>query len=71
MDIFGWIASVGAAVLAAWLTGLLNRVVPGAARCKLALTNIRRNKRPPLEDRFRFVLCWLEGDGDDDGLACE
>ena len=68
MDIFEWVASVGGVVLAgilvAWLTGLLARMVRLAARCKLAITNIWRSRRPPLDNRFRFVLCCLEGDGD-------
>ena len=64
MDVFEWVASVVGAVLAAWLTGLLNRIVPGAARCKLALANLVRIARPASDDRFRFVLCRLEGDGD-------
>lgn len=68
MDIFEWVASVGGVVLAgilvAWLTGLLARMVRLAARCKLAITNIWRSRRPPLDNRFRFVLCCLEGDVD-------
>ena len=68
MDIYEWVASVGVVVLAgilvAWLTGLLNWIVPGAAQCKLAIANFVRIERPASDDRFRFVLCWLEGDGD-------
>ena len=79
MDISGW-ATVAAGVVAtalglrAWLKGLFNRMIPGPARTMLAVANIVNFKRRPLDNRFRFVLCWLEGDcldGNDEGRDTE
>lgn len=72
MGIFEWAAGVVATAFGAWLIGLFNWVAPGPARSKLALANFgkrvrekfSRSKRPASDDRFRFVLCWMEGDGD-------
>ena len=77
---FGWAAwAIGATalglVLHAWLKGLFSRTVPGPTRTMLALANFGRwirekfgwSKRPASENRFRFVLCWLEGDADGSG----
>ena len=50
------------ALIAAWLMGFLNRVVPPPERAWLALENIRWNAPQIPEESFRIVLCWLEGD---------
>ena len=54
-------------LIAAWLLGFFNRVVPPPARAWLALKNLRWVAPQRPEDSFRIVLCWLENDssGDD------
>ena len=61
-----WLGAIVGAVLAAliatWLLGFLNRFAPSPGRSSLAITNLLRTKSQRSEDRFRFVLCWLEND---------
>ena len=45
-----------------WMLGMLSRLVPWAGRSFLALRNLYRGKRDQSDDRFRFVLCWLDND---------
>ncbi len=66
-----WLRSILVGVvttlIAAWLLGFLNRVVPPPDRAWLALKNLRWDAPQRPEDSFRIVLCWLENDssGDD------
>ena len=48
--------------LTAWLKGFLNQFLPPPQRVWLVITNRFETKPPRPEDRFRFVLCWLEDD---------
>ncbi len=64
-----WLGLVSVGVLAAWLKGFLNQFLPPPQRAWLAIANSLfaiktgfRTESPPPEDRFRFVLCWLEDD---------
>ena len=45
-----------------WMLGMLSRLLPWAGRSFLALRNLYRGKRDQSDDRFRFVLCWLDND---------
>ena len=49
-------------VIGAWLLGWLNEFVPSPARTSLAATNHLGTKQARSEDRYRFVLCWLQND---------
>ncbi len=57
-----WLGLFSVGVLAAWLKGFLNQFLPPPQRAWLAITNCRRTRTSRPEDRFRFVLCWLEDD---------
>ena len=57
-----WFGAIFAATLAAWLKGFLNQFLPPPQRVWLVITNRFETKPPRPEDRFRFVLCWLEDD---------
>ena len=63
----GIVATVVATVIATWLLGTLDQLVPSRGRAWVALKNLRWNKPQPSKDSFRIVLCWLEEDsrGDD------
>ena len=45
-----------------WCAGWLNGFVWSPERVLLLLANLGRGSEGPLTDRFRIVLCWLEGD---------
>ena len=60
-QVFGFLVSAG--LLAAWLAGSSEPLVPSPARAWLALENTVQKTPSPSEDRFRIVLCWLKGDG--------
>ena len=64
-----WIGLVSVGALAAWLKGFLSQFLPPPQRAWLAIANGLfaittgfRTEPPSPEDRFRFVLCWLEDD---------
>jgi len=59
-----WIGGIVVAVLAAWLTGFFNQFLPAPERAKLAIQNLWQPTAATAasRERFRFVLCWLEGD---------
>ena len=65
-----WLIGVAEAALVAlilaWLLGWCNRFVWSPGRCGLAIANCLRRNRARSDDRFRFVLCWLENDRDGD-----
>ena len=65
-----WLVGIAVAVLTValttWLLGFLNQFVPSPERSRLAVVNSLRDNTPSAEDRFRFVLCWLENDGNGD-----
>ena len=60
-----WLGGIAGGVLTGlavtWLSGFLNRFVPSPRRSWLAVRNFLQTKTRRPEDRFRFVLCWLEG----------
>ena len=58
----GFIPTVVAALFVALLTGILDQVVPGVARLRLAIGNQFSDNLQLPEDGFRIVLCWLEND---------
>ena len=57
-------ATVIAAVVGAWLLGFLNEFVWSPGRAWLGATTLVRMKQGHPENRFRFVLCWLQNDRD-------
>ena len=57
-----WLVGIVGGVIATWLLGVLNRFVPSPGQSFLAIENLLRAKTRPSEDRFCFVLCWLEND---------
>ena len=60
----GIFSAVVVAVIATWLAGFLNQVVPwGPARVRLAIRNLFPGNLERQEDGFRIVLCWLQDDG--------
>ena len=58
--VLGWVSTK-------WLRRFVNQYLPRPERARLWLRNLLADRTPPLEDRFRVVLCWLEHDpsGDD------
>ena len=64
------VTALGLVLLRTWLKAPFSRTVPGLTRTMLALANFGRrigekfgrSKRPASDNRFRFVLCWLDGD---------
>ena len=66
----GWLGTVAASVVAvlaaAWLSGFFKRYVPSPRRSLLAFANVGYAKTRRPDDRFRFVLSWLENDPDGD-----
>ena len=58
----GIVVGVLGTLIATWLLGVLNRFVPSPGQSFLAIENLLRAKTRPSEDRFCFVLCWLEND---------
>ena len=58
--------AVIAGLAIAWLTGFFNQFVPSPGMTWLAGKNLLRMKHGRSEDRFRFVLSWLENDRDGD-----
>ena len=56
-----WSATVIVAFLAAWLSNLLSLLVPSPQRTVLAIKNCLFSL-PPLGNRVRFVLAWLDDD---------
>ena len=56
--------AVIAGVIGAWLGGVFNEFVWSPGRTLLGATNVFRAKQGGPEDRFRFVLCWLQNDRD-------
>ena len=69
----GIVGVVLTTVLTTWLLGSLNHVVPSPERSWLTVTNSLRGNTLSTEDRFRFVLCWLENDknGDDTRIVAQ
>ena len=69
----GIVGVVLATLIATWLLGFLNRFAPSPGRSSLAVANLLRAKSQRSEDRFRFVLCWLENDskGDDTSVVAQ
>ena len=57
-----YLASVIAAVIAVWLTGVFNQFLPSPERTRLAVENIWTEDSQRPEEGFRIVLCWLEND---------
>ena len=57
----------------AWLLGFFNQFVPSPERFWLRITNSLPGNTLSAEDRFRFVLCWLENDrnGDDTRIVAQ
>ena len=57
----------------AWISGLFDQFVPSPERAWFGIMNSREDKTLSAEDRFRFVLCWLENDrnGDDTGIVAQ
>ena len=68
-----WLVGIVVSVLTTWLLGFINRFVPSPERSRLAIENFLRDNTLGAEDRFRFVLCWLENDrnGDDTGIVAQ
>ena len=60
--VLGVISTVVVGLVAVWLTGFLNQVIPGPERTLLALRNHSLDDLQRPEDGFRIVLCWLEND---------
>ena len=60
------VSSIGTGVLAslvaAWIAGFLDPLLPSADRSWLALRNVMWGQVEPVEGKFRIVLCWLEND---------
>ena len=54
---------IAVAVLTAWSKRLLNKLLPDPERTLMWIKNNVRDM-PKSDDRFRFVLCWLEDDHD-------
>ena len=61
-----WIGeAIGGAVallVLTWLAGFLSPYSLSPGRVRLTIANILKDKPQQAEDRFRFVLCWLEND---------
>ncbi len=72
-----WIVALGGLVLtpliSTWLLGFLNRLLPSPRQVSLAVRNCVRAKSRRSDDRFRFVLCWLDNDrnGDDTAIVAQ
>ena len=72
-----WLVGIGGALLTAllttWLSGFFNQFVPSPERSWLAVVNSLRDNTPSAEDRFRFLLCWLENDrnGEDTEIVAQ
>ena len=49
-------------LIATWVMGFLNQVLPSPAWVWLAVAGLWRDKPQRSEDGFRIVLCWLEND---------
>ena len=60
--ILGNVSSAHKGLVATWLKGLLNPLIPPPALAWLALKNLFGGNRERSDDRFRIVLCWLEND---------
>lgn len=56
--------AVVAGFIGAWLGGVFNEFVWSPGRTLLGAANLFRAKQEGPEDRFRFVLCWLQNDKD-------
>ena len=59
---FAWVALLGLVVLGGWTQGFLNQFLPSPQRIWLATKNQFHPPPPATDERFRFVLCWLEND---------
>ena len=66
-----WLIGILAAVLALWLGGILNALLPPPGQAWLAIENFSIATPPPSEHRFRVVLAWLENDNGDDTRIVE
>ena len=58
----GIVVGVLTGAIVTWSLGFLNQLVPSPGQSFLAIENLLRAKTRPSEDRFCFVLCWLEND---------
>ena len=65
----GIVVGVLGTLIATWLLRFLNRFVPTPKQSSLAIENLFQAKTPVSEDRFCFVLCWLENDCDGDNAS--
>ena len=66
------VAIIGFGIFVAFLTyifapvfvNFVSEATPHPDRTRVFLGNVFADKRSPEDDRFRFVLCWFEGDDD-------
>lgn len=57
------------ALIVTWSLGFLNQLVPSPEQTLLAVENLAWAKTECVDDRFCFVLCWLEHDHNGDNTS--